>query len=97
MPTLFILSHAPHGDSLQDKTVSLAREGDSVLLIEDGVFAAVCAPTSLSAALEAAQQRGVEFYALEGDVAARGVKSSVPTVDYGGFVDLIAAHERSVH
>lgn len=97
MPTLFVLSHAPHSDSLQEKTVKMARRGDGVLLIEDAVYAATPAPTALSRAMGEARERGVALWVLEPDLRARGVTSDLPTVDYGGFVDLIAAHDRSVH
>ena len=97
MPTLFILSHAPHRDPLDPRTLSFARPGDSVLLIEDAVYAASPLPTPLTSLLAEAQAKGVSVLALQADVEARGVKTSLPVVDYGGFVDLIAAHERSVH
>lgn len=97
MSTLYLLSHAPHSDPLSVSTLDLARSGDAVLLLEDGVYAAGAAPTPLSPALAAAQERGVAVYALQPDAAARGVTSVVPTVDYEGFVELIVQHERSVH
>ena len=97
MPTLFILSHAPHRDPLDHRTLGFARPGDSVILIEDSVYAAGSTPTPLSGPLAEAQAKGVFVAALQADLEARGVKTSLPVVDYAGFVDLIAAHERSVH
>lgn len=97
MPTLFILSHAPHSNPLDAKTLSLAQAQDSVLLIEDAVYAASELQTPLSAPLAQARARGVHLYALQADVEARGVEAKLPLVDYAGFVSLIAQHERSVH
>ena len=97
MPTLFVLSHAPHSDPFDARTLDLAREGDGVLLIEDAVYAAAAQPTALAPHIAAAKSIGVRFYALEPDVMARGVASEVPTVDYGGFVDLVFAYDRAVH
>jgi tRNA 2-thiouridine synthesizing protein B len=95
--TLFVLSHTPHSDPFDAKTLSLAREGDTVLLIEDAVYAAAPARTSLSDALAESQERGAKFLALAPDVAARGVVSQMPTVDYAGFVALIMDHDRVMH
>ena len=97
MSTLFILSHAPHADPNESEKLELARPGDAVALIEDAVYGAGPAPTPMTPLLEAAAGRGVKVYALEPDLRARGVTTALPTVDYGGLVDLIAAHHRSVH
>ena len=97
MSTLFIMSHAPHTDPGEASKLDLAREGDAVVLIEDAVYAAGPAPTPFTDALDEVAERGVEICALEPDVKARGVTTELATVDYGGLVDLIAAHDRSVH
>ena len=97
MPTLLILSHAPHLDPAQAATLELAGDGDGVLLIEDGVYAAGRHPNPLQSALQAARERGADLYALAPDLLARGVETDIPTVDYGGFVDLITRYDRSVH
>lgn len=97
MSTLFILSHAPHTDPGQARTVELAREGDGILLIEDGVYAAAPIDHPLSVALAAASERGVALYALEPDLRARGIAAGMKAVDYAGFVDLLESHERSMH
>jgi len=97
MSTLFILSHAPHANPQQIGTLELAQEGDGVLLIEDGAYAASSVTHPLQPALTAARQRGVEVRALQPDLEARGVSTDLPTVDYAGFVDMIERYERSVH
>lgn len=97
MATLFILSHAPHSDPFDARTLELTREGDGVLFIEDGVYAVGATSTALSPALEAARSRGVSCYALQADVQARGVQPQCPTVDYAGWVKLLEQYDRAVH
>jgi len=97
MPSLIILSHAPHSDPGEARMVALARDGDTVLLIEDAVYGAGAVSTPLASAIEEGTRRGVSFIALKPDADARGVASKLPTVDYTGFVDLIASHDRAVH
>lgn len=41
--------------------------------------------------------RGIGVHVLAPDLAARGLHSDLPAVDYAGFVELLAAHERAVH
>jgi tRNA 2-thiouridine synthesizing protein B len=71
----------------------LAQPGDALLLIEDAVYAATAAGAE-SAGLRAA---GLKLYALMPDLEARGMAGAladgVGTIDYGGFVDLVAEHK----
>lgn len=97
MATLFCLSHPPSSDPYQGELLDLATEGDGVILIEDGVYAAGSNANPLSAALAAAQARGVRLWALQADLEARGVTTALPVVDYPGFVGLIIEHDRCVH
>lgn len=97
MATLYCLSHAPCNDPFQGKLLDLAVEGDGVILIEDGVFAAGGTQNPLTQALEAAQGRGVSVWALQPDLEARGIATELPMVDYPGFVELIVQHDRCVH
>ncbi len=68
--------------------------GHALLLIEDGVYAATRSGAA-SAGLAEAMKR-LKVYALQPDLAARGVAGSladgVTAVDYAGFVDLVADH-----
>ena len=74
----------------------MANPGDSILLIEDGVYAAMANAEfaeKISSRLEA-----YSFYVLGPDVAARGLGDTpliedVKVVDYEGFVDLVADNE----
>jgi len=97
MPTLFVLSHAPHSDTNEGQILCYARDGDTVLLIEDAVYAAGLIETPLTPIVTASQARGISVFALEPDCAARGIASVFPTVDYSGFVGLITDHDRAVH
>ena len=70
-----------------------AREGDSVLLFEDGVYAARAGSPDAEELKTATKDR--TFYALGPDLEARGITpdqliAGVKIVDYGGFVDLAA-------
>jgi tRNA 2-thiouridine synthesizing protein B len=72
----------------------LAQDGHALLLIEDGVYAATRGG-AVSAGLVEAVKR-LKVYALLPDLEARGMNGAlvegVATVDYAGFVDLVAAH-----
>ncbi len=80
---LFILNKSPFASKSLDSCLKVAQNGDTLLLIEDGVLAVK------SGELEKAKEREIRVYALRADVEARGVTSSVPVVDYEGFVDLV--------
>lgn len=97
MATLFVLSHAPHSDPPEGNKLAFAGPGDAAILIEDAVYGAADIETPLSATLREAIQRGIDIYVLDSDRKARGLETSVATVDYEGFVELITDHERAVH
>lgn len=69
----------------------------AILLIEDGVYAAAKGAAS-EAKIKGAQGK-FKFYALTADLEARGmadrVVDGVTTVDYAGFVDLVAEYKTS--
>lgn len=73
------------------------KDGDAVLMIEDGVFGALNGSGVAEAVV--AKSGSVSVYALTGDVAARGLEgktlSEVENVDYAGFVDLVTKHDRT--
>ena len=74
----------------------LAHLGDErLLLIEDGVYAALAA-SDAAARLDDPARDG-RIYALGPDLEARGIgtdqlAAGVEVVDYAGFVQLVAAH-----
>ncbi len=74
----------------------MAKPGDSILLIEDGVYAALANAEfadKINARLD-----DFSFYVLGPDVAARGLDDiplieDIGVVDYEGFVDLVAEYD----
>ncbi|MBX3637097.1 MAG: sulfurtransferase complex subunit TusB [Rubrivivax sp.] len=91
---LHIVNKSPAQTSSLASCLRLAKDGQTLLLTEDGVYAAT---TGLAAAcgLAAATKR-LKVVALQPDLEARGVAArlidGVSTVDYAGFVDLVAEH-----
>jgi tRNA 2-thiouridine synthesizing protein B len=81
-------------ESLQ-RLLSRTAEGHTLLLIENATYMAIrnsAAAQRLQACLPA-----LTVYALEADLAARGITqdelmAGVVVVDYGGFVDLAVAN-----
>lgn len=73
-----------------------AKEGSAILLIEDGVYAAM-KDTQMSETVRQAMQK-FTVYALEPDLKTRGVAGKVMDgirlVDYTGFVDLACEHDK---
>ena len=90
---LHIVNKSPHDRPTLD-TVARCAQGGALLLIEDGVYAAMSGNAS-EAGLRALMGR-LKVYALVPDMAARGIADrmidGVTGVDYGGFVDLVADH-----
>jgi len=91
---LHTVNKSPFEHSALDTCLRYARQGAAVLLIEDGVYAAA-RDTAVSRRVEDALKK-VSIYALEPDLAARGMSNrvidGVRLVDYGGFVDLVVEH-----
>ena len=75
-----------HSDAISS-CLRAALPGSMVLLIEDGVYAAVSNQPSLDQPLQAPR-----YFALRADVEARGLcsvlRKDVTLVDYAGFVEL---------
>jgi tRNA 2-thiouridine synthesizing protein B len=88
---LHIVNKSPSERNTLDTVLRIAPSG-SLLLIEDGVYAATRGHEA-EARLRAAMPR-LKVYALAPDLEARAVADrvidGVTTVDYGGFVDLVA-------
>jgi len=98
MATLHTVNKSPFGASALLSCIGHAKDGDAVLMIEDGVYGASTG-TTVSAAL-AARSGAVSLYVLGPDFLARGLDTNrlidgVTTVDYAGFVDLAATHDRT--
>ena len=93
---LHLINKSPLERTALDSCLRLAKPGSSILLLEDGVYAALvnaaCAEKVVSAMEE------LSFYVLGPDVAARGLNDApliegISVVDYEGFVDLVTEHE----
>lgn len=95
---LHTMNKSPFEKTTLESCLRLAQAGSAVLLIEDGVYAAL-QDTKVSAAV-AEKMKELSFYVLQPDVEARGLADKplidgIKTVDYGGFVDLVEEHETS--
>jgi tRNA 2-thiouridine synthesizing protein B len=90
---LHTINKSPFQNSALENCLRLARDGDVILLLEDGVYAAATG-TVKSSLIEQAVRRHV-VYAIEADLKARGLDKLVKEVriaGYGEFVDLVEKH-----
>ena len=93
MSTLHTVNKSPFERSNLDACLGRALAGDMILLMEDGVVAAIKG-TAVSGRVEDAAKQ-FRVYVLGSDLAARGfepgaVVAGVQVADYGTFVDLAA-------
>ncbi len=98
MSTLHTVNKSPFETNALNSCLEHASKGDSILLIEDGIYGALKG-TSV-ADLVADKLGDLTIIALLPDLAARGIKESrlidnIKTTDYAGFVELAANNERS--
>lgn len=81
--------------ALLGRLLDCASAGDSVLLIEDGVY-----NITDPAALSAISSSGLTLYCLQADLLARGLhnghQGTVTVVDDKGFVELACSHYKVV-
>jgi tRNA 2-thiouridine synthesizing protein B len=93
---LHLINKSPFERNSLDSCLRLAQPGSAILLIEDGVYAA------LEKAAHAEKIRNCmhnfSFYVLGPDVSARGLDDiplidGIEVVDYEGFVDLVAEQD----
>lgn len=90
MAVLHIVKHSPCAARTLQQCLARVGEGDSVLLIEDAVYALV---------QDGPAHWGCRVYALQPDLAARGLlqqprRDDVEIVDYAGFVQLAVQHSQ---
>ena len=93
MSILHLVNKSPYERNSLDTCVAYCREGDAVLLFEDGVYAAI------KTGAAAARLNGLDVSVLGADLAARGIAEDklvdgVKVVDYGDFVDLVEAKDK---
>ena len=91
---LHIVNKSHRQTSSLASCLRLAGDGHALLLIEDGVYAATAQAAEASGIAAAAKR--LKVHVLLPDAQARGMAGrlagGVATVDYAGFVDLVAAH-----
>lgn len=97
MTTLHTVNKSPFEKTSLATCLEYVDAGSAVLLLEDGVYAAL-AGTSVEGPIKAALG-SVKLYVLGPDLAARGfaeerVIPGINVVDYAGFVDLAAEHAK---
>jgi len=93
---LHIINKSPFERNALDSCLRLANTGSSILFIEDGVYAALA--NTAHAAKISSRMEEISFFVLDPDIAARGLKDlslieGVASVDYEGFVDLVAERD----
>ena len=98
MSTLHTVNKSPFGNETLLSCLNHCSDGDAVLLIEDGVYGALAG--SRVADTVQAKAGSVALYVLGPDADARGLAAdkrlqAVQMVDYDGFVDLVANHDRT--
>ncbi len=95
---LHTVNRSPFGSNCLQSCLDIAAPGGGIILIEDGVYAAL-ADTEFSEQV-LAQMAEHTFYVLSPDLQARGVEGSVidgiETVDYAGFVSLCTQFDKVV-
>ncbi|MCE3269858.1 MAG: DsrH protein [Ramlibacter sp.] len=89
---LHIVNKSPEQSRSLERCLRMARDGHSVLLVEDAVYAATSAGAG-ACGLQQAVGR-LKLFVLMPDLEARGMAgkriAGVEPVDYAGFVDLVA-------
>jgi tRNA 2-thiouridine synthesizing protein B len=97
MSTLHTVNKSPFENNSAESCLKFAAKGASVLLIEDGVYAAMKG-TGVEPQVKAALDN-LSVYVLGPDLKARGFNEErlidgVKVVDYAGFVDLAAENDK---
>ena len=94
---LHTVNKSPYEKSNLDTCLRLAKQGSTILLVEDAVYAAIPGG-SLESKIRQAGKR-YELCVLGPDLKARGLSEEkiidgIRVVDYGGFVDLAVSHDK---
>ena len=92
MAILHLVNKSPYDGSSLNTASTIMKDGDRLLLIEDGVYGA------MKNGKAAGLLNGLEVAVLGPDLAARGIAEDklldgVDVIDYGGFVDLVTASD----
>lgn len=90
MMVLHTINKSPFSHSVFADCLNSLAGKQAVLLIEDGVFAAL---ENTNSAKQIAQHPEIEFYALDTDLKARGIEqqltSNISVINDQGFVKLV--------
>lgn len=96
MSQLHTVNKSPLDRNALESAIKHATKGNSILMIEDGVYGAMQG-TQKSGVVSGAMN-DISFYVLGPDLKARGINEGrvidgVKIVDYSGFVALVAEHD----
>ena len=97
MSILHTVNKSPFEKSSFDSCLKLAKKGSAVLLIEDGIYAAMKGTAKEGQVSSALKE--LKLYVLGPDLKARGIAEDrliegISVVDYAGFVDLAVEHDK---
>ncbi len=97
MATLHTVNKSPFQTQTLISCLGHAKAGDSILMIEDGVYGAMS--DTAMAEVVAGMGADKKLFVLAADVAARGIDAGrvaegVTSVDYEEFVDMAASCDR---
>ncbi|PIJ62129.1 sulfurtransferase complex subunit TusB [Mesotoga sp. H07.pep.5.3] len=84
---LIVVKNGPNNSAERVK-ISASKEGDSVVLIQDGIFWAL---NDI--------ETEAKCFAIKDDVEARGYTAddvTVPLISYDGFIDIIEKCDKSI-
>ncbi len=94
MAILHTVNKSPFESNNFEICLGLAKQGTTILLIEDGVYAAT---TGHHIAEKITSASGISFAVLGPDLEARGLRNKladgIKVVDYEGFVNLVAEND----
>ncbi len=98
MSTLHTVNKSPFATQALISCLNHAKAGDAILMFEDAVYGGL-GGTGLTEII-AEFGKNVSLYVLSPDLAARGIDAGrlikgIEGVDYSGFVDLVAKHDRT--
>ncbi|MBL4711099.1 MAG: sulfurtransferase complex subunit TusB [Gammaproteobacteria bacterium] len=98
MGLLHTVNKSPFESNTFDTCLGYALDGSTVLLIEDGVYAATIGTRASEKIQQKIQSNNdVSFAVLGPDLQARGLENKladgIKVVDYEGFVNLVAEHD----
>jgi tRNA 2-thiouridine synthesizing protein B len=93
MAMLHLVNKSPYDACNLNTASSIMKEGDHLLLIEDGIYGA------MKNGKAASLLNGLKVSVLGPDLAARGISQDklvdgIAVIDYAGFVDLVEANDK---